>query len=258
MRELVQAIPDVVVLLALEPEELAAKLLFLIRKRISASPHMVILSNLIGELRGGYPDEKLDQAVLAMTEAWLWLEVQCLLIPAPSQVGNATWRVLSRRARKFENEEDFASLAAARLLPAEVLHPAMRKVVWQAFMRGEFDTAVFQAMRAVEIAVRDAAGFAAGDHGLTMIRNAFQKGKGQLSKPSDDEGEQEALSHLFAGAYGRYRNPHSHRKVELDDPREAIEIIMLANHLLRIVEERRNMRAALNSNSGGISGGQPT
>ena len=33
MRELVEAIPDVDVLLALEPEELGAKILFLLRKR---------------------------------------------------------------------------------------------------------------------------------------------------------------------------------------------------------------------------------
>jgi len=37
---------------------------------------------------------------------------------------------------------------------------------------------------------------------------------------------------------GSYKNPHSHRNVELDDPAESMEIILLANHLLRIVEAR--------------------
>jgi Protein of unknown function (Hypoth_ymh) len=46
----------------------------------------------------------------------------------------------------------------ARLRPKEILHPNVADRVWGSFMRGEYDGAVFQAMKAVEVAVRDAAG----------------------------------------------------------------------------------------------------
>jgi hypothetical protein len=45
------------------------------------------------------------------------------------------------------------------------------------FMRGdEFDTAAFQAMKAVEVAVREAAGLAASDIGTKLMRKAVETG----------------------------------------------------------------------------------
>ena len=107
-----------------------------------------------------------------------------------------------------------------------------------AFMRNEFDVAAFQAMKAVEVSVREASGYPKGDHGVPMIRRAFHKDTGPLTDGGAEEAEKEALSALFAGAIGLYKNPHSHRDVDLTDPAEAAEIVMLANLLLRIVDGR--------------------
>ena len=70
------------------------------------------------------------------------------------------------------------------------------------------------------------------------MRKAFDVKSGVLEDPAAEPGERQARSDLFAGAIGSYKNPHSHRNVTLDDPDEAAEIVMLANHLLRIIDAR--------------------
>jgi uncharacterized protein (TIGR02391 family) len=107
-------------------------------------------------------------------------------------------------------------------------------------MRGEFDVAVFQAMKAVELSVREAAGFGKELIDVPLMRAALSADKGPLTDLNAERGEQVARMELFAGAIGSYKDPQSHRDVDLNDPVEAVEIILLANHLLRIVDARKS------------------
>ncbi len=250
MIELAQTVPDPDVLLAMTPEELGAKLLFLLRKRPNQRSSFILtnlidglwrISSLPGE-QPPYPRARRDEIDLALAEAWSWLLAQGLLVQQPSAIGTAAY-VLSRRAKKFEDETDFRRYAVARMLQKEALHPRIADDVWIDFMRGKFDVAVFQAMKAVEIAVREASCLPLELIGVSLMREAFRPGKGRLADHTAEKGEQEAQSALFAGAIGSYKNPQSHRDVNLDNPVEALEIIMLANHLLRIVDARNRTKA---------------
>jgi uncharacterized protein (TIGR02391 family) len=196
------------------------------------------------EQADSYPQNQKHHINLAIAEAWAWLEAQGLLVPEPSSLGQGVFRTLSRRAQRMKNESEFASFKVGRLLPKEILHPKIADVVWGAFMRGEFDGAAFHAMKGVEVAVRTAAGLGNDLIGTALMRRAFSPQDGPLTDMKTESGERQGRADFFAGAIASYKNPHSHRDVNLDDPYEALEIILLANHLLRIVDVREKERKA--------------
>jgi uncharacterized protein (TIGR02391 family) len=174
----------------------------------------------------------------ALMEAWAWLESAGFLIRDPSQP--APWCFISRRGQRMVSAEDFEAYRKANLLPKNQLHPLIAAKVYPAFLRGEYDTAIFQAFREIEVAVRQAGQFPHDLVGEKLMRPAFAIANNNLpAGPLTDTqlpvAEQLAMGNMFAGAFGVYRNSTGHRHVPTE-PGEAAEVIMFASQLLRIVD----------------------
>lgn len=136
-------------------------------------------------------------------------------------------------------EEQFQRLLGKwTVVPPLLLHPLVIKKAYPALQREEFDTAVFRAFKSVEVRVRELASLPADLVGSALMRKAFDVDNGRLTDLTAPRAEREALSHLFTGSIGCYKNPHSHRDVELTFS-EAFEMLLLASHLLQILDRRK-------------------
>lgn len=234
-------VPDAAALLALEPEELAGVLMEYLNSLPPSEQRSLNRYNFgLGHTVREYPPDRQEELSQALMEAWVWLEREGLLVPKPGSQGE--WVVISRRGRQLRTRDQIRTYRHANLLPRHQLHPRIAQKVWAAFLRGDHDTAVFQAFKELEVRVREAGKFADTDIGVALMRKAFGEG-GPLADSAALKAEQQALSDLFAGAIGSYKNPHSHRSVIIESA-EAVEMIVLASHLLGIVDKRESSNQA--------------
>lgn len=91
----------------------------------------------------------------------------------------------------------------------------------------QYPPPAFEAMKQVEIPVRELARADAGHIGVPLMRQVYASN--WLAVRSESKaGEQEATPALFAGGYEHFQEPNRHREVELNDPTEASRVVLLA------------------------------
>lgn len=121
------------------------------------------------------------------------------------------------------------------LLPQTYVHPRIIKKSFALLENGEFESAVLQAFKCIEICIRERIGAAAEEIGVKLIRIAYNPENGKLTNYKLPKSEREAFANYIAGAFGYYKNPCSHRDVELDFI-SAFDRIVVASDLLKIID----------------------
>lgn len=237
--------PDPDIILQLKPEELAIPLLrCIIHEEEVGHDNNLIRENFFGiAVHEQFGGEQNIEVAKAITEAWLWLEREIMIAPRP-EPGAGRIVYVTERGRKLAEQSDIHTYIRSNLIPRGVLDPRLASKIQHLFIRGDYDTAVFQAFKEVEIRVRERASLPQNLLGVELMRNAFHHESGALTGYTQDIAERQATSHLFAGAIGLFKNPSSHRDVDWENPQECTELIYLANHLLRIVERHAQTNAA--------------
>jgi uncharacterized protein (TIGR02391 family) len=110
-------------------------------------------------------------------------------------------------------------------------------LVREDFQAGKYETAVFNAFRSLEEAVRAKAKQPASIIGMALMSAAFSPKGGVLKHPGAKvDAEADSLHQLMRGGIGWYKNPSSHRTVNYSDPQHAVQVLAFANLLLNLLD----------------------
>jgi uncharacterized protein (TIGR02391 family) len=169
-----------------------------------------------------------------LADAWAWLEAHGLIGPDFENTASQ-WQRVTTEGREFAQDPNAMSKLWAGERLGGQLDPALDQKVRPIFNLGDYESACFAAMKAVEVEVRRAAELDDSVIGVDLMRQAFKPAGGPLADAEAHPGERVATMELFAGSIGAFKNPSSHRTVHFDDPVEAAEVVQLADLLLRLL-----------------------
>ena len=116
----------------------------------------------------------------------------------------------------------------------------IRGVSGSLFRDRYFARAVEEAFKLLNNAVREKSGLAEKD-GSALMRDAFSANSPTLRlndfETTSEKDEQRGYMDIFAGSMTGIRNPRAHDHNLVDESEVALELLVLANHLMRKLDE---------------------
>jgi len=174
------------------------------------------------------------------------------------ETGDSHWSCkLIRQVRRFRDIETIEDYLEKRDLPAKTasapvttnnaaaginitaqyvqLHPDIHAKCWRSYIDEDYDTAILNATKAIEVAVRKKSNLPDHIVGADLIVQAFRGDKPVLAY-STIKAEQEGMMSLLRGIIQVYKNPQSHRFVGIQNKSECLGILLICSNLLYTID----------------------
>ena len=142
----------------------------------------------------------------------------------------------TKKGFRFPEREFRRVVKEYALMPESYVHPTIVRKSFALLNDGQFESAVLQAFKTIETSIRDKINAQSEDVGIRLIRKAFHPDNGPLTDIELPKAEREAFCNYIAGAFGFYKNPCSHRDVEMDFI-TAFDRIVVASDLLKVIDK---------------------
>lgn len=112
----------------------------------------------------------------------------------------------------------------------------LRRTTRKLFLDGHYAMAVEEACKCLNNLVKDLTGLEALD-GAGLMKKAFSRDHPVLRLNAlgsrSEKAQQQGYMEIFSGVMTGVRNPRAHEHAYPDDPVTALELLTLANHLIR-------------------------
>ena len=158
-----------------------------------------------------------------------WLNLATTIQADVDRVGLGITRISSH---PNDDQEQSSIYQFDMLITSRDLADASRDL----FADGHYSSAVENAFKCLNNAVKEKAGLTQLD-GDSLMRQAFSANSPILRLNSfqsqSDQNEQRGYMDIFSGVMSGIRNPRAHEHEIMDDPDVALEMIIIANHLMR-------------------------